>query len=109
MAENSLFGGGGIAAAAGVSGEIYSVDAVAAFLSATVLAAIFTALVDKIAARRGTNYYYGIVVVIIVIAVAALAMYSDACGACGYACREVKECGIVWKNILEVQIKCVCK
>jgi len=90
----------------------YTVDVVAVMLFSAVSAAVFTVFVSRIADRRGSNYYYyGIVVVIVVVAVAALAMYGGACGVCAaFACNwSVKECGIVWKNLFEVQVRCVCK
>ncbi|WP_257640105.1 hypothetical protein [Archaeoglobus fulgidus] len=42
---------------------------------------------------------------IIVVTVAALAMYGGTCGACAVpACNwNVRECGIIWKNLFEVK------
>ncbi|MBO8179105.1 MAG: hypothetical protein H0Z19_01270 [Archaeoglobus sp.] len=42
---------------------------------------------------------------------APLAIYIEACGACReFACNlGVRECSILWRGILEVQTKCLCK
>ncbi|WP_202319943.1 hypothetical protein [Archaeoglobus neptunius] len=90
----------------------YRIDMAVALLFSAFSAAVYTLLVDRIVEKRGGRYYYyGIVVVILVVAVAALALYGGACGVCAaFACNwSVKECGIVWKNLFEVQIRCVCK
>ena len=90
----------------------YTVNALAALLFAVISAIAFTFLVDRMAERRGNSYYYyGLIVVIVVVALAALAIYGGACGVCAaVACNwKVEECGIVWKNLFEVKIKCLCK
>ncbi|MDN5320121.1 MAG: hypothetical protein PWP49_541 [Thermococcaceae archaeon] len=94
-----------------ILGETYSVHPIIALLFATILAGVFTVLMDKIAAKKGAHYYYyGLVVVIISVALLILVLYGSACGACkALVCQYVQECSIEWQNIFKVIVRCVCK
>ncbi|MDI9645512.1 MAG: hypothetical protein QFX40_02305 [Archaeoglobales archaeon] len=90
-------------------GRTYFVEPLVVIVLSTIMAVFYHLVLQK--TDREKYYYYGVVVVIIVIAVAALALYGGACGACAtLVCGsgKVQECGIVWRNIIEVKISCVC-
>ncbi len=90
----------------------YNVNAITAVIISLALATLFTFFVHRIARSKGSNYYYyGAVAVVVVVVVAALALYGGACGVCSaLVCSwNVKECGIVWKNVFEIAVKCLCK
>ncbi len=92
------------------SERTYSVEPLVVIVFSIIMAIFYHLVLQK--TDREKYYYYGVVAVIIVIAVAALAIYGGACGACAaLVCGsgKVQECGIVWRNIIEVKISCVCR
>ena len=93
--------------------HIYRADPLAVTLIGLIISIVFTYYIDAKVSDTGRKIYYlyGLILIIVVVTIAILALYGGACAICTFmVCGwgNVHQCGILWRNLFEVAIKCIC-
>ena len=93
--------------------RMYRADPLAVTLMGLVISIVFSYYVGAKVSETGRKVYYlyGLILIVLVITVAALALYGEACATCpSKVCGlgNVHRCGILWRNLFEVAIECIC-
>ncbi|GEM_PF-6450875 len=92
---------------------VLKVDPLPAVLLGALFALLATFLTSSAVRRKEKRYHlYGLILIIISVATTVVAMYGGVCATCTSALcggRGVQQCVMLWRNIFEVIMKCVCR